>query len=458
MSSVVRRKYLSSYAEPEARLASGLHNHYAAALVVPAQNEVPSLLDGFAPAMARAPGRVLLILVVNATDAAPEPCHATNQLLLETLRERLVPRQELVGVPGSPAHATLCFAQHFDVLLIDRASAGRRLPPGEGVGLARRIGTDIALGACELGAVASPWLSTSDADATLPDEYFLVLQQVPNEAAPGVPRAAIAFPFWHEESTDHALDRATSQYEISLRYYTLGLAAARSRYAYHSLGSTLSVQRDAYAEVRGFPRRLAGEDFHLLSKLAKVGSIHRPPCAPVRIASRVSERVPFGTGPRVLELISGQPLRIYHPRAFELLGAVQRALGAALRSGEEEGAFARLSAELGDVGTIGAVSTALEELQAFEAVRDMFGSSGDARVRLRRFYTWFDALKALRFIHAVEVPAGLPRLPLAEALAQAPFVASALSPSKGVDLSWVRRQLFELERELPADVGVDLEP
>ena len=63
-------------------------------------------------------------------------------------------------------------------------------------------------------------------------------------------------------------------YEYSLRYYVAGLTYAQSPYAFHTIGSTMAVNAEHYASVRGFPRREAGEDFYLLNKLAKVGSVH----------------------------------------------------------------------------------------------------------------------------------------------------------------------------------------
>ena len=104
-----------------------------------------------------------------------------------------------------------------------------------------------------------------------------------------------------------------------------------------------------------------------------------------------------------------------------------------------------------DAGSVGAVSTVLEDLQAFEALRDMLGASPDASVRERRLLTWFDALRTLRFIHLIEGPAGLPRLPLMSALGQAPFVTLNSGAS---ELNAIRSALFSAEQALPGDFGV----
>jgi hypothetical protein len=167
----------------------------------------------------------------------------------------------------------------------------------------------------------------------------------------------------------------------------------------------------------------------------------------------VSDRVPFGTGRRVRDLIAGELIKLYHPRCFELLGLALEAMRRAVAARSEEELLTTLAAKL-DVGSVGAVSTALEELHALEAVRDISDASPDPSVRERRLLTWFDALRTLRFIHLIEVPAALPRLPLLEALELAPFVNVTL---EGVprDLNSLRSALFSAEQALPPDNGAE---
>jgi hypothetical protein len=453
MSELVRRKYLERYAEPEARFARELGHQYSSITVVPVHGEAPSFLDELEPALKAASGRVLLIVVVNATDAASEQVHHANAQVLDALAQRLVARQDLPEVEGCPALAALGRPSVYDILVIDRASPGRRLPAGEGVGLARRIGTDVALAHFDQGGSVSPWIGATDADARLPLDYFPRLAALDQQplAADGTRRVGASLPFWHYPSGEAAVDEATALYELSLRYYALGLGSAGSAYAYQSMGSSLAVLADAYAEVRGFPRRQAGEDFYLLDKLAKVGSIHRPSGSPILLRSRFSDRVPFGTGSRVRDIVdAGGKLPFYHPRTFELLGLTLRALRRGVVMQSEEGVVSELRGKL-DIGTVGAISTALEELQAFEALRETFGASSDPRVRERRLLTWFDALRTLRFIHLIEAPAALPRLPPQEALASAPFT-TFFKPEMSVEAC--RTAASDAEHLLPLDIGV----
>jgi hypothetical protein len=152
----------------------------------------------------------------------------------------------------------------------------------------------------------------------------------------------------------------------------------------------------------------------------------------------------------VRDLIDGEEIRLYQPRCFELLGVVLWALRRAVAARSEDLLQTTLAAKL-DAGSVGAVSTVLEELNVFEALREILGASPDARVRERRLFTWFDALRTLRFVHLIEVPAGLPRLPLREALERAPFITLGSDPN---DVNGIRSALFSAEQALPSDIGV----
>lgn len=439
-------KYLASHAEPEAALAEQIRRDYLAALIVPTCGEHESLLDGFQDALSAAPGKTLLVLVVNATDAASEVTHDDNRRLLAHLIASFPEREPLGPV------ATLGLGSTYDLLWIDRANEGQRLPAREGVGLARKIGGDVAAALHQAGRIACPRLACTDADVTLPADYFTALTREVDEAPTS---AAWLWPFRHVPGADDAIDRATELYEISLRYYVLGLAAAGSPYAYQSIGSTLCIDARAYQSVRGFPKREAGEDFYVLDKLAKVAPLRRIASAPIAIRARASARVPFGTGRRsgeiALELAAGKELELYEPRTFEVLAAVVRGLDdfaesarpSALAEALEARVPQRASAALGVLGALGALS-ALESA-ASQAPR--------GPVLRRRVHTWFDALRTLRFVHGLR-DAALPSIPWRDALSAAPFCAEPFRGGAGPDAAC--RHLLALEATLPARVGPSL--
>ena len=154
------------------------------------------------------------------------------------------------------------------------------------MGLARKLGCDLACRLLMEGKIASEVLCNSDADARLPADYS---SQV--ASACGERTVALSMPYRHY-ATDPALSRAADTYELYLRHQQSATEQAGSPYAYPALGSTLAVTAPAYCQVRGFPQRNAAEDFYLLNKLAKIGEVRYPTGTAVNLRARLSHRVP----------------------------------------------------------------------------------------------------------------------------------------------------------------------
>ncbi len=299
-------RYLTTYAEPEVLDAARLVlDSYKYCLVIPAfQEEWPKLQ--------RVWGKLdpdcLIILVINAATRDDPPA---IRLIsdIETNSETLCSIGPLT-----------CLTTHDrrTVLLVDRCS--NPIPEKQGVGLARKIGADIALTLIDSRRVLAPWIFNTDADVRLPGSYFAAVAGKPVNATIRSP-AAILYPFSHRPAP--GIIEACTLYEISLYYYVCGLRYAASHYAFTTVGSTIAIHADHYAKVRGFPRRPAGEDFYLLNKLAKTGTIHQLTGPLIEISGRLSERVPFGTGiglKKILHLadpMSNFPF--YNPRIFRCL-------------------------------------------------------------------------------------------------------------------------------------------
>ena len=138
-------KYLKHYAEPESVVGTRLSKLTDHLLVIPAHNESATFLDGIRPALTAAHDRgqrTVCIVVVNATEASSQRIHDTNQNLLTSLKSH-GPIARLHTFNETPCwHVE---TKHFDLVLIDKNSQHNRLPKREGVGLARKIGCDVAL-------------------------------------------------------------------------------------------------------------------------------------------------------------------------------------------------------------------------------------------------------------------------------------------------------------------------
>jgi hypothetical protein len=173
---------------------------------------------------------------------------------------------------------------------------------------------------------------------------------------------------------------------------------ADSPYAFHTIGSTMAVSAIHYAKVRGFPRREAGEDFYLLNKLAKVGSVLQldlgPDCEALEIEARRSDRVPFGTGAAVIKITDlADPVRdfrFYDPAVFELLQQWLQSLPAIWKSRSKD-----LTTNIENPSLL----AGLEQIKTDKALDHAFRQSKDLDQFTRQMHTWFDAFRTLKLIH-----------------------------------------------------------
>ncbi|MCP4037043.1 MAG: hypothetical protein GY733_08920, partial [bacterium] len=375
------RKYLERHAEPEAKAGAQLAepaSPFAAILVIPAYGEAASLWQTLEGVPACAAGRVCIVIVVNERADTPAWARDANARTLERLRSHCV--HELDAGVSSGTHG------EHDLVLIDR-TAQRALPARQGVGLARKIGADFALGLWASAGCQTSWIHCSDADARLPADYF-------DRTHP--PAAALLYDFRHEGGP------AILEYEIYLRYAVLGLHAAGSPWAWHAIGSTLALDAHTYAQVRGFPRREAAEDFHLLAKLAKVGPVRPLRGEPIRLCDRTSTRVPFGTGRAMREASErrgrGEPLRVPDPRNYTWLAAGLDSLGRVAREPGLSVADAVQAAARKRKLDPQLLARALGSIGALEATEKLIANRGDLHRSLNEN---FDALATLRLLHAL---------------------------------------------------------
>ncbi len=366
------KKYLQRQAEPEASIVAAqlAGSRYTHSLAIPAYKEAPGFLTPLRD-FAAAQAGLLVILVLNQPDSQEGDTNAELRDAVQAL------------APLGPGLFELTGNSHL--LLVERPTP---LPAAEGVGLARKIGCDIALALhCE-GIVKSGWLHTSDADATLPSDYFSSAEKITDAAA-------ISRPFRHQLPGERSAALPIYLYELRLHYYVLGLQQAGSPYAFHTVGSCISVRADAYAAVRGFPRRSGAEDFYLLNKLAKLGAIESAATPVIELSGRVSDRVPFGTGAAVGRLSTCSNPRteklFYHPDSFQALGALLDKL-ASLYAGQEP-------AEL--LGNYPEAAAVLEQLGIGKALAHCHQHSSDVETFSRHFHQWFDGFRTLKFVHGM---------------------------------------------------------
>jgi hypothetical protein len=106
-----------------------------------------------------------------------------------------------------------------------------------------------------------------------------------------------------------------------MRYYRNALLFSGFTHSIYSIGSCFAVKAGAYVAQGGMNRRKAGEDFYFLHKMTMLGEIGEINSTTVYPSSRISTRVPFGTGPALEKYCKGdQSLEYsYSLKAFEIL-------------------------------------------------------------------------------------------------------------------------------------------
>ena len=380
-------RYLARYSALSDEISlPGLRN-YNYCLIVPAFDEPTDFLDRVLPTPAN---DLLVILVVNApADASQAQIERTHGLL----------------APHKPQfeHRVINAGRRVDALVCNLVDPP--VNPKHGVGRARKFGNDLACYLMQQGVIQTHLLCNTDADAELPADYFARLDSF--LATQPLSSGAAIMPFRHTHTTPE-LAKAGEIYELSVRYIARQLARCGCPYAYPSLGSTLVLRSDAYARVRGFPLRAAGEDFYLLNKLAKTSTVCQLTGAPIQLTSRLSHRVPFGTGPALKKILAesadaGEHTQVdcatYADASFDLLAYFYtgyKELSAKKRSMTESNINTQLPVAWRDPDIV----FLLKHLGFHPNFARITANASANRVLVRAMHEWFDGIKVIRFLNA----------------------------------------------------------
>lgn len=211
---------------------------------------------------------------------------------------------------------SLAHVSDLPLVVIDRSSPGLGWTGKQrGVGWARKLLFQSILD----HSPDDELIVSLDADTDFDDGYLQAIIQTMNLHPTA---SAFAVPYYHPLCGLDSLDRPLLRYECYMRHYLIQLQLIDSPYAFTALGSAIAFPLWAYRRVGGITPLQGGEDFYLLQKFAKTGTlVHSfadPAAQPVRPQGRASSRVPFGTGPAVASGLDGMDLRypFYSPTGF----------------------------------------------------------------------------------------------------------------------------------------------
>lgn len=409
-------KYLQTRAiQGPWRISNSLADNFSGAVVIPALAESGHLfatLQSLAANPAEQLARFLILVVVNHREDSPAADKDDNNQTLMQLAE---------------SHSELA---PLRLGWVDAASPGLEMPAkGGGVGLARKIGLDLALSRLDFTGHI-PLLISLDADTLTEPSYLPALERHFRHSSCG----GAVIPFRHCPGATPAEQGAIDRYELFLRSYVLGLDLAGSPYAFHSVGSAMACTAAAYIRMGGMNRRPAAEDFYFLQQLQRTAGVEKLRGTQVFPSSRPSHRVPFGTGraiSRTLRENAGMVM-FYQPECFRILGDWLKLI--TVNPEREAGAI------LTDVAAVSPHLVGYLESAGFNGVWERLrGNHRGARALCQAFHDWFDGLKSMKLIHSLSA-GPYPRSEPEEALP--PLLEWAgLGRVKGVDeqLALLRR-------------------
>ncbi|MEQ8240780.1 MAG: glycosyltransferase family A protein [Cyclobacteriaceae bacterium] len=247
-----------------------------------------------------------------------------------------------------------------------------------GVGLARKIGMDEAIRFYDSNNTAGI-IACFDADSTCEPNYFQAIKGYFQNTKKELGLVYYEHPL--DQNKDSIVD-----YELFLRYYTDSLRFAGFPYAYQTLGSCIIVDSNAYQKYGGMAPRQAGEDFYFINKIAmhgKVGEINDTTVFP---SSRISDRVPFGTGDALGKMKNGlRANEVYNPEIFLILKSFLTSIFS-----DEESIFNEM------------LTAFLIQIKFEKHLSIIEKETKNPEQFEMRFFQWFDAFKILKLTHFLD--------------------------------------------------------
>lgn len=264
-----------------------------------------------------------------------------------------------------------------------------------GVGLARKIGMDLALET--FAAIDFDGLIVClDGDCKVSGNYLHSLLKLAHTPVKG-----LAIHFEHPlEGLSLKDQEYIIKYETWLRYYSQALEWSGLAWYHHTVGSSMACRASTYAQIGGMNRRKAGEDFYFLHKLMPQGNFVSTSSAVVYPQARISERVPFGTGRAMLEMKAGNKsfMNLYNPLIFKILKDIISIEN--LRAGKLAN----------NAYWLDFIKEHLKIESSYQALLKRVNTSNFPS----QFLLWFDGFKVLKFVHHLQ--STIPDLPAKDAL------------------------------------------
>jgi len=387
-------KYINRHVLFEDFIDAPINEEVELIVVIPSYNETNILSSLDALAKCKKPkGRVEVIVSINASENDPEEVMAVNYSTYTTV---------------------LNFKGHEDWLRFYPILNNELPVQKAGVGLGRKIGLDEGLKRFLRLRKYNGILVCFDADSQCDENYFVAIQDYFQQTK--FESASIYYE--HPLEGNHKTSVYTSiiQYELHLRYFILMQQRYQLPYAYHTVGSSMACTCKAYVAIGGMNTRKAGEDFYFIHKLIKYGRHSELNSTRVIPSPRISDRVPFGTGKAIGDMLNegDYTYYTYDPRSFEAIGVLKNNIEWIYntRSAEEINVHVDMKSylfrdEKSVQKTQKAIGNILDQSKTFASFE-------------KSFWEWFDAFNLMKYLHFIR-DKKYPAIPVVDAVNMAGF-------------------------------------
>jgi hypothetical protein len=161
----------------------------------------------------------------------------------------------------------------------------------------------------------------------------------------------------------------------------------------YTVGSCFAVKAGSYVAQGGMNRKKAGEDFYFLHKMAMLGETGEINSTTVYPSSRLSDRVPFGTGPALLKYCGGDnSIEYSYPlEAFSILKTFFSTVENYYTIGDN------LKTE--DLSNDTSFIDFSYEAKLSEEIRELKVNCGSYDIFQKRFFHLFSAFKILKWLN-----------------------------------------------------------
>ena len=341
--------------------------------------------------------KIEIIVIVNSGEKTPKHIVQKNKEIFLKLNEQ----------------AKNEFYKTFNLLVYNIEDTAHKIA---GVGFARKLGIDEAVRRFNFLNKPQAIICSLDADSIVSDDYFIEIYNY-FENNPKI--KATTFQFKHNfDENIFSLDEIKSckLYEIYLRYFRLAIKSTGFPYSIHTIGACFGFRADAYCKVGGMPTRQAGEDFYFLHKLtavSKIGNINKPIIFP---APRFSDRVPFGTGPTVIQINKTKEYEVYNFKIFEIIKQFFNALP---QFYETSNFIELIPSEIIEFYT---------KEKLIKDINDCKNNSSNIKNFTKRFFSKFDAFFIIQFLNSFDKASKYPAQQVLK-------IAQQLLNSKNIEIS-----------------------